>query len=76
MRYFLAVQATLACANAPASTRLEQCLQTWFDASARYPRQLRELERDDYLQMKRDEYRRQQDVNENAPALRIEPPRQ
>ncbi len=55
MRYYLAIDDFVA---APASTQLEQRLATWFDATERYPRQLHELERSDYLAMKREEVRR------------------
>lgn len=60
MRYFLAIDSYLATAHEPASSRVERRLQAWFDAAQRYPRQLHELERDAYLQMKRTEIRRQQ----------------
>ena len=42
------------------SARLQQRLTTWFDATEQYPRQLHEVDRADYLQMKNNEYRRQQ----------------
>ena len=35
-------------------------LRDWFAATERYPRQLHELEQDEYLVMKRKEYQRQQ----------------
>ena len=52
MRYYLAIDDYVA---APAPSQLEQRLNTWFDATERYPRQLHELEKNDYLVMKRDE---------------------
>ena len=55
MRYYLAIDDYV---GAPAPAQLEQRLNTWFDATERYPRQLHELERSDYLAMKRDEARR------------------
>jgi hypothetical protein len=55
MRYYLAIDDYVA---APAPTQLEQRLATWFDATERYPRQLHELEKSDYLAMKRVETRR------------------
>jgi len=55
MRYYLAIDDYLA---APAPAQLDQRLQAWFDATERYPRQLHELERADYLSMKRGEARR------------------
>jgi hypothetical protein len=56
MRYFLAIDAYLA---APQERQFEQRLAGWFDSTERYPRQLHEVERADYLRMKRDEVRRQ-----------------
>ena len=55
MRYYLAIDDYVA---APAPAQLEQRLATWFDATERYPRQLHELERADYLAMKRTEAKR------------------
>jgi hypothetical protein len=60
MRYYLAIEAYLGALSAPQPTRLEKRLQDWFTASARYPRQLHEMERDAYLDMKRREHQRQQ----------------
>jgi len=55
MRYYLAIDDYVA---APGPSQLEQRLNTWFDATERYPRQLHEVEKNDYLVMKRDEARR------------------
>jgi hypothetical protein len=60
MRYYLAIEAYLGALSVPPSARLEKRLQDWFAASERYPRQLHEMERDAYLDMKRREYQRQQ----------------
>ena len=60
MRYYLAIDAYLAGLAAPPAEQLEKRLQAWFAATERYPRQLHEIERDEYLAMKRGEYRRQQ----------------
>jgi hypothetical protein len=59
MRYYLAIDAYLASLSAPPAQQLEKRLQAWFDATERYPRQLREVARDAYLRMKRDEVQRQ-----------------
>lgn len=72
MRYFLAIASTLATMHDPAPTRAERRLQAWYDAAQQYPRQLHELERDDYLQMKRDEMRRQQGRADNAGTRRAQ----
>ena len=55
MRYYLAIDDYVA---APAPAQLEQRLDTWFDATERYPRQLHELEKSDYMAMKRIEAKR------------------
>lgn len=60
MRYYLAIDSFLEAAPAAQALRLDRRLQTWFSAVEMYPRQLHEVERDDYIAMKRDEYRRQQ----------------
>jgi hypothetical protein len=60
MRYYLAIEAYLGALSAPPPARLEKRLQDWFAASERYPRQLHEMERDAYLDMKRREHQRQQ----------------
>jgi len=60
MRYYLAIEAYLGALSAPPRARLEKRIQDWFAASERYPRQLHEMERNEYLEMKRREYRRQQ----------------
>ena len=55
MRYYLAIDAWL---DAPAPAQLDQRLGAWFDATEQYARQLHELSRDDYVSMKRSEFRR------------------
>lgn len=60
MRYYLAIETYLGALNAPPEAQLEKRLQDWFDATERYPRQLHEIDREDYLAMKRKEYARQQ----------------
>jgi hypothetical protein len=62
MRYYLAIEAHLGALAVPPRERLEKRLRDWFAATERYPRQLHELERGEYLAMKRKEYLRQQAV--------------
>lgn len=59
MRYWLAIDAYLDSLSAPPGQQLEQRLRAWFDATERYPQQLHEVTRDDYLKMKRAEVQRQ-----------------
>jgi hypothetical protein len=60
MRYYLAIEAFLGALSTLPQARLEKRLRDWFAAAERYPRQLHEMERDEYLDMKRKEYLRQQ----------------
>ncbi|HEY3599889.1 MAG TPA: hypothetical protein VGL08_20525 [Paraburkholderia sp.] len=60
MRYYLAIDAYLGALSVAPNQRLEQRLTSWFNATEQYPRQLHEVDRQDYMQMKRDEYQRQQ----------------
>lgn len=57
MRYFLAIEAYLDTLAAPPAERLDRRLRAWFDATEQYPRQLHEMDRGEYLAMKRQEYR-------------------
>jgi len=59
VRYYLAVEAFLGALSAPPQARREKSLRDWFTASERYPRQLHELEQNEYLEMKRREFLRQ-----------------
>ena len=60
MRYYLAIDSYLDAASLPPPAALEKRLQSWFTASELYPLQLHELERSEYVAMKREEYLRQQ----------------
>ena len=59
MRYYLAIEAHLGALSVPPDARAETSMRDWFAATERYPLQLHELGRSDYLKMKRVEYRRQ-----------------
>ena len=64
MRYFLAIDAYLGALAAPPSEQFEKRLQSWYTASEGYARQLHDVDRSAYLEMKRREYRRQQTVGQ------------
>lgn len=66
MRYYLAIEAYLGTLSAPPAQQVEQRLNAWYAAVETYPAQLHELERADYLDMKRKEIRRQQQFNATA----------
>ena len=58
MRYFLAIDAFLDSLAEPPPSRVEKRLRDWFNATERYPRQLHEMDLDEYVDMKRREYAR------------------
>lgn len=60
MRYYLAIDSYLDSLAAPEAQRVERRINHWFSATERYPRQLREMDRPTYVNMKRAEYERQQ----------------
>jgi hypothetical protein len=60
MRYYLAIEAYLGALSAPEPSRLEKRLNDWHAGIERYPVQLHELERGEYLEMKHREIQRQQ----------------
>ena len=58
MRYYLAIESYL---GAPGPNQVEQRLASWFDATERHAQQLHEMERAEYLEMKKKEVRRQRE---------------
>jgi hypothetical protein len=60
MRYYLAIDAHLASLSARPEQQLEKRIETWFDSTERYARQLHEMDRAQYIAMKKGEYERQQ----------------
>jgi hypothetical protein len=58
--HYLAIDAYLGSLAIPADKRVDQRFATWFEATEQYPRQLHELDRQEYQQMKKNEYQRQQ----------------
>ena len=58
MRYYLAIEAFLGALASKPPARREKSMGDWFTAVERYPRQLHEMGRTEYLDMKRREYAR------------------
>lgn len=56
VRYYFAIQAFL---EDPAEGHVENRLERWFQLTERYPAQLHELDKADYLQFKRQEFQQQ-----------------
>jgi hypothetical protein len=59
MRYFLAIESYL---GAPAPAQLDKRLADWFDATERHARQLHEMDKAQYLEMKKKEVKRQSET--------------
>ncbi|MBC7918113.1 MAG: hypothetical protein H7Y28_09930 [Rhodoferax sp.] len=64
MRYYLAIDAYLRSLALAPGVQVESRLQTWYQQSERYPRQLHEVDRGAYLEMKRAEIARQRAATE------------
>jgi hypothetical protein len=62
MRYYLAIEAYLGSLSAPPAEQQERRLRDWFAATERYAPQLHEMDRDEYLAMKRHEVQRQRGI--------------
>lgn len=60
MRYYLAIDAYLGASSAVPDKQFENRLDSWFSAVEQYPRQLHEVDREEYFEMKRAENLRQQ----------------
>lgn len=61
-RYYLAIDAYLNALSAAPDKRVEQRLNHWFNATEQYPKQLHELDLNEYLDMKHKEIERQKTV--------------
>jgi hypothetical protein len=61
MRYYLAIDSYLAAYRLPATEQPEKRITTWYDATERYAPQLHEMDRNEYLDMKRKEMKRQKE---------------
>jgi len=60
MRYYLAIDAYLAALSLPPHEQPEKRIRNWIASVERYPKQLREMDPEEYLAMKRKELARQQ----------------
>ena len=59
MRYYLAIDSYLSAYTLPPAEQTEKRIQTWYAATERYATQLHEMDRTEYLEMKRNEIRGQ-----------------
>ena len=55
MRYFLAIDVYLASLSVPEGQRVDKRINDWFAATEKYPRQLHEMDRGEYVAMKKKE---------------------
>lgn len=70
VRYYLALQAYAASQSLPPADRLAARMRMWYDMTERYPSQLHEMGRDEYLHAKMKEWANQRALQEalNPPA--------
>jgi hypothetical protein len=59
VRYYLAIQAYMDTLRIPLNQRFEKRNSRWYDLTARFPRQLYELDKGEYLANKRREHANQ-----------------
>ncbi len=59
MRYYLAIDAYLGAYTAPPGEQVERRINAWYDATERYATQLHEMDKSEYVEMKRNEIARQ-----------------
>ena len=64
LRAYFALKAYTLNYHLPPDKRFEACLKTWYDLNQPYKKQLYELERDQYLQIKRREHKNQLRIQE------------
>jgi hypothetical protein len=64
MRYFLALKAHFETIGLAEQERLEARLHAWYDMTARYPRQLYEMDKEEYLDAKKREWSQQKQLQE------------
>ena len=62
MRYYLAIGAYLQALSLPPASQPDRRFESWFDATEKFPAQLHEIDRAEYLAMKQREYRRQKET--------------
>lgn len=67
VRYYLALQAWLETRRLPAGERFSASLERWFALTERFPEQLHELEREEYLEAKRRERAHQKELQRQIP---------
>jgi len=68
MRYYLAIESFLGALGTAPPARFEQAAGTWIAGTERYKRQLYEMDRAEYLAMKRREYQAQSSAQPQAQA--------
>lgn len=67
MRFYLALEAWLDTRERPEQEQPMARLERWFDLTEEFPRQLRELDRETYLEQKLREYANQQELQQGPP---------
>jgi hypothetical protein len=67
VRYYFALQAYMDTLKSPENERFEKRIDRWYGLTARYPRQLHEMSRSEYLDAKRREHENQLKLQNKSP---------
>ncbi len=72
VRYYFAIQSYLDTRNKPLSSRFLSRITNWFELTEKYPRQLRELDKKEYISHKVQEHRNQTQLQKEIDANNLQ----
>ena len=74
VRYYLAIQSFMDALHSPEESRLTMRLSKWYDHTSRFKKQLFEMEKKDYMEVKTEEYKNQKVLQQRVlPAIQSAP---
>ena len=74
VRYYLAIQSFMDTLHSPEESRLTMRLSKWYDYTSRFRKQLYEMEKKDYMEVKTEEYKKQMVLQQRVlPAIQSAP---
>jgi hypothetical protein len=74
VRYYLAIQSFMDTLQSPEQSRLTMRLSKWYDYTSRFKKQLFEMEKKDYVEVKTEEYKNQMVLQQRVlPAIQSAP---
>jgi len=74
VRYYLAIQSFMDTLHSPEESQLTMRLSKWYDYTSRFRKQLYEMEKKDYMEVKTEEYKKQMVLQQRVlPAIQSAP---